>query len=198
MTEIGIRDEEFIRGDVPMTKQEIRILALAKARIHSRDIIYDIGAGTGSISIEAARLTPDGSVFALERNPKAIDLIYRNAEKFGIDNLTVMETTAPEGMEHLPVADVIFIGGSGGDMTEILRAADLGLTPGGRIVITCITIQTLMACIFYMREHSDAYSYETLQIQATRLEQVGDYDMAKAMNPIFIMTCQKRKVKEEA
>lgn len=193
MIEIGIRDEEFIRGDVPMTKQEIRILALAKARIHSRDVVYDIGAGTGSISIEAARLTPDGAVFALERNPKAIELIYQNADKFGVDNLTVMETEAPEGMEHLPMANVIFIGGSGGDMVEILRAADLGLVPGGRIVITCITIQTLMACIFYMRENSDFYDYETIQIQATRLEQIGDYDMAKAMNPVFIMTCQKKE-----
>ncbi len=193
MTEIGIRDEEFIRGDVPMTKQEIRILALAKARIRPRDVVYDIGAGTGSISIEAARLAPDGSVFSIERNPKAIDLIYQNAEKFEVDNLTVMESEAPEGMEHLPMADVIFIGGSGGDMSEILRASDLSLNNGGRIVITCITIQTLMACIFYMREHTESYDYETIQVQATRLEQIGDYDMAKAMNPVYIMTCHKKQ-----
>ncbi len=176
-----------------MTKQEIRILALAKARIRPRDVVYDIGAGTGSISIEAARLAPDGSVFSIERNPKAIDLIYQNAEKFEVDNLTVMESEAPEGMEHLPMADVIFIGGSGGDMSEILRASDLGLNTGGRIVITCITIQTLMACIFYMREHAKSYDYETIQIQATRLEQIGDYDMAKAMNPVYIMTCHKKQ-----
>lgn len=192
MIEIGIRDEEFIRGDVPMTKQEIRILSLVKARIHSRDVVYDIGAGTGSFSIEAARLASDGAVYALERNPKAVDLISQNAEKFDIENLMVMETEAPEGMEHLPMANVIFVGGTGGDMVEILTAADLGLKEGGRIVVNCVTIQSLMACIFFFREHADAYDYESVQIQANRLEQVGDYDMAKAMNPVYIITGHKR------
>lgn len=192
MVEIGIRDEEFIRGDVPMTKQEVRILTLVKARIHSRDIIYDIGAGTGSISVEAARLAPDGAVYALERNPKAVELIYKNAEKFGVENLTVVEAEAPAEMEHLPMANVIFIGGSGGDMVEILMAADLGLKQGGRMIINCLTVQSLMACIFFMREHADIYDYDTVQIQANRLEQVGDYDMARALNPVYIVTGHKK------
>ena len=192
MIEIGIRDEEFIRGDVPMTKQEIRILTLAKARIRSRDVVYDIGAGTGSLSIEAARLAPDGYVYAVERNPEAIDLIYQNAEKFGIENLTVMETEAPAGLEHLPEANVVLVGGTGGDMVEILTAVDMSLKSGGRLVINCVTVQSLMACIFFLREHADTYDYEAVQIQANRLEQVGDYDMAKAMNPVYIVTGNKR------
>ncbi len=189
--ELGIRDEEFIRGNVPMTKQEIRILTMVKARIRPRDVVYDIGAGTGSLSIEAARLAPDGSVFALEKNPEAVDLIQQNMEKFEADNLTVMETEAPEGMEHLPQADVVLIGGSGGDMAGILKAANMKLKEGGRIVINCITVQSLMACLAYMREHKDSYSYEAVQIQANRLVQAGEFDMAKAMNPVYIISCVK-------
>ena len=192
MVEIGIRDEEFIRGNVPMTKQEVRILTLAKARIHPRDVIYDIGAGTGSLSVEAARLAPDGYVYAVERNPEAVDLIYRNAEKFGIENLTVMETEAPEGLEHLPEANVVLVGGTGGDMVDILTAVNLSLKSGGRMAINCVTIQSLMACLFFLREHADTYEYEAIQVQVNRLEQVGDYDMAKAMNPIYIVIGTKR------
>ena len=192
MPDIGIPDEDFLRGDVPMTKQEVRILTIAKARLHPKDIIYDIGAGTGSLSIEAARQALKGHVYALERKAEAVALIRANAEKFQTANLTVLEKEAPDGIAELPPCDCVLIGGSGSQLAAILKSVDRKLRSGGRIVLNCITVQTLMQCIEYMRSHADIYAYEAIQVQISRLQQVGPYDMAKALNPIYIVTCWKK------
>ena len=189
---LGIADEEFIRQDVPMTKQEIRILSLVKAQIAPDAVVYDIGAGTGSISIEAARLAPQGQVYAIERSSEGIGLIRANAANFAVKNVTVIQAEAPEGLTDLPEADAILIGGSGGNLQEILTEVTPKLKASGRLVLNCITVQTLMQCIEFMREHSDTYIYEAIQVQVTRLQQVGTYDMAKANNPIYIVTCRKK------
>ena len=187
---LGISDDEFIRGRVPMTKQEIRILTLAKARIGAGDVVYDIGAGTGSLSIEAALQAENGLVYAIERKSEGIALIQQNAEKFGVENLTVVQQEAPEGMEALPACNVVLIGGSGSHLEEILAAVDRKLVQGGRILLNCITVQTLASCIAYMRRN-ERYSYEAIQVQVNRLRQVGPYDMAEAINPIYIVVCEK-------
>lgn len=189
---LGIHDDEFIRGTVPMTKQEIRILTLAKARLSPTSVVYDIGAGTGSLSIEAAFQARDGHVYAIERNPEGVRLIHENAEKFQAGNLTILQKEAPDGLEDLPECDAVLVGGSGGRMAELLDAVDGKLRPGGRVVLNCITVQTLMQCIDYMRKHP-GYTYEAVQVQVSRLQQVGPYDMAKAMNPVFIVACVKGK-----
>ena len=111
-----IEDEEFIRGEVPMTKLEVRILTLAKAQIKSDSVLVDVGAGTGSISIEAALLAPHGKIFALERKTEAVELIRRNAEKFSADNVEIICAEAPNGLENLPELDAAIIGGSGGQL----------------------------------------------------------------------------------
>ena len=192
MDYLGIADEEFIRQDVPMTKQEIRILSLVKAQIAPDAVVYDIGAGTGSISIEAARLAPQGQVYAIERSSEGIGLIRANAANFAVKNVKVIQAEAPEGLADLPEADAILIGGSGGNLQEILTEVTPKLKTSGRLVLNCITVQTLMQCIEFMREHSDTYIYEAIQVQVTRLQQVGTYDMAKANNPIYIVTCWKK------
>lgn len=190
---IGIPDAEFIRGKVPMTKQEIRILTIAKAGIKTGDMVLDVGAGTGSLSCEAAmQAGADGMVYAIERNPEGIGLIEANAEKFGLDNIQIIHAEAPDGMEELPRLDAVLIGGSGKRLEPILDRAGELLKAGGRIVLNCITVQTLMQCLNYMRA-SELYEYETVQVQVNRWEQVGSYDMAKAANPIFIVACEKIK-----
>ena len=189
---LGIADEEFIRQDVPMTKQEIRILSLVKAQIAPDAVVYDIGAGTGSISIEAARLAPQGEVYAIERSSEGINLIRANVANFAVSNVKVIQAEAPEGLAELPEADAILIGGSGGNLKEILETVTPKLKAAGRLILNCITVQTLMQCIEFMREHSDTYIYEAIQVQVTRLQQVGTYDMAKANNPIYIVTCWKK------
>ncbi|MBE6106435.1 MAG: precorrin-6Y C5,15-methyltransferase (decarboxylating) subunit CbiT [Anaerovibrio lipolyticus] len=192
MIPLGIPDEEFIRGKVPMTKQEIRILTIAKARIKPDSVICDVGAGTGSISIEAACQAKDGMVYAIERNPDGVELIKKNAQKFGVYNLKVIEAYAPEGFDELPMLDAAIIGGSGSNLPSILDSIDKKLNTGGRIVMNCITIQTIAQCLEYMRKRED-YTYEAVQIQVSQLEQVGRYDMAKANNPIYIVTCEKKR-----
>lgn len=193
MAFLGIPDEEFIRGKVPMTKQEIRVLTMVKAQISKNDIVWDIGAGTGSLSIEAARLAENGHVYAIERNPEGIGLIKKNAEKFGVCNLTVIEAEAPAGMENMPDCDAVIIGGSGKQLDPILDVINAHLKVGGHIVLNCITIQTLSSCLAYMRSHKEEFKYEAIQVQVNRLEAVGPYDMAKAINPIYIVTCKKIK-----
>jgi len=189
---LGIDDEAFIRQDVPMTKQEIRILSLVKAQIAPQAVVYDIGAGTGSISVEAARLAPQGEVYAIERSSEGINLIRANVANFAVANVKVIQAEAPDGIEGLPAADAVLIGGSGSKLPEILEAVTPKLKQTGRLVLNCITVQTLMQCIEFMREHSDIYIYEAIQVQVTRLQQVGTYDMAKANNPIYIVTCWKK------
>ena len=190
---IGIPDTEFIRGKVPMTKQEIRILTIAKAGIKQGDIVLDVGAGTGSLSCEAAmQAGNDGMGYASERNPEGIGLIAANAEKFGLDNVHIIHAEAPAGMDELPRLDAVLIGGSGKRLEPILDRAGELLKTGGRIILNCITVQTLMQCLNYMRA-SELYEYETVQVQVNRWEQVGSYDMAKAANPIFIVACEKIK-----
>lgn len=193
MNYLGIEDEAFIRKNVPMTKQEIRILSLAKARIKPDAVVYDIGAGTGSLSVEAARLAPQGTVYALERNPEGIALIRANAANFMVSNVVAKEAEAPAGIDMLPDVDTVLIGGSGSRLEEILDAVTPKLKPEGRIVLNCITVQTLMQGIDYMRQHADVYEYEAIQVQVSRLKSIGSYDMAKAENPIYIVTCWKKE-----
>ena len=189
---LGIKDEEFLRGKVPMTKEEIRILTLVKAQIAHDAVIYDVGAGTGSLSIEAARLAPQGHVYAIEKNPEGIGLIAENAKRFGIENISVVEGTAPDALAGLPALDVALIGGSGRKLSDILDIIGERLRPEGRIVANAITMQTVAACLDYFHAHADRYTYEAIQVQISRLERVGPYDMAKALNPIYIITAQRK------
>ena len=192
MAGLGIEDEAFIRGKVPMTKQEIRVLTMVKARISPTDVVFDVGAGTGSMSVEAALLADKGHVYAVERNAEGVSLIAKNGEKFGVGNLTVVEGEAPDALKELPDCDAAIVGGSGSRLSEILDEISARLKPGGRVVLNCITIQTLAAALEYLRAHETDFSYEAIQVQINRLQAVGAYDMAKAINPITIVTGEKK------
>ena len=189
----GIADEEFIRDKVPMTKEEIRILTMCKAKIRPDNIIWDIGAGTGSLSIEAALLAPQGEVYAIEKKDLAVDLLHQNIAKFNLeDKVKVIATEAPKGLDELPNCDVVFIGGSGKHMFEILDIIDSKLNEGGRIIVNAVTIQTISENTTYMKQKEN-YTYEAIQIQVNRLRQIGSYDMFNAQNPVYIVTCKKLK-----
>lgn len=188
---IGIPDEEFIRGKVPMTKEAVRILTISKCQISETDVVCDIGAGTGSLSIEAALQADMGKVYAIEKNSEAVELIKRNKAKFKVENLEVIEAYAPEGLDNIPCIDVAIVGGSGSNLDKILDVIDEKLAIRGRIVINCITIQTINQCLEYMRKRSD-YSYEAIQVQVSQMIQAGPYDMPRANNPVYIVTCIKK------
>ena len=117
-----IKDEEFLRGKVPMTKEEIRFVSLGKMEMKDDDICLDIGGGTGSVSMEMARFARNGKVFVIERNDEAVELIHKNKEKLGLENITVIKGMAPDGLKDLNTKfNKIFIGGSAGNLVEIIK-----------------------------------------------------------------------------
>ncbi|MCI6869204.1 MAG: precorrin-6Y C5,15-methyltransferase (decarboxylating) subunit CbiT [Selenomonadales bacterium] len=191
-TFLGIPDDSFIRGKIPMTKQEIRILTIAKLCLPEDGVIADIGAGTGSISIEAALQMPKGHVFSIERKQEGIDIIKANSAKFEVNNITVIEAEAPNGMAELPELDAAVIGGSGSKLSPILDLLDRKLKHGARLVLNCVTLQTISQASDWLRKAKEEYIYEIIQVQVNRWDQIGPYDMAKALNPIFILTAVKK------
>ena len=121
----------------------MRILSLARLEIRPDSVVWDIGAGSGSVSIEAARLAPRGRVFAVEKNAEDVEIVRANVARFGVPHVTVLHARAPEGLDGLPDPDAVFVGGSGGGLREILGIAAKRLRPGGRIVVNAITLDTL-------------------------------------------------------
>ncbi len=180
----GIADEEFIRGKVPMTKKEIREVSICKLHLHPGAVVYDIGSGTGSVAVEMAEMSPDIEVYALEQKPEAIELIEKNKEKIRLDNITVIQTKAPEGLMDLKMPTHAFIGGSGGNMKEIIETL-YQINPGMRIVINAVSIETLCE----IKEIILAYPVcdtEFVQLQVSRVKELGAYHMMQAENPIFV------------
>lgn len=180
----GIADEEFICGKVPMTKKEIREVSICKLRLYPGAVVYDIGSGTGSVAVEMADMSPDIEVFALEQKPEAVELIEKNKEKFHLDNITVIRTKAPEGLMDLKMPTHAFIGGSGGNMKEIIETLHQ-INPGMRIVINAVSIETLCE----IKELLSSYPVcdtEFVQLQVSRVKELGVYHMMQAENPIFV------------
>lgn len=181
----GIPDGRFLRGEVPMTKQEVRAVALAKLGLRPADVVYDIGAGTGSVSVEMALLARRGRVFAIERTPAGCELIRQNRADFGTYNLELIEGEAPEALADLPAPDAAFIGGSGGHLEAIVKAL-VERNPAVRIVIAAVTLETLAAAGAALQAAGVA-DVETVQLAVSRGEPLGRYTQLKAQNPIFLV-----------
>lgn len=184
----GIPDELFIRGDVPMTKQEVRAVALAKLRLTATDTVWDVGAGTGSVSIEAALVARAGSVWAVERNAAGVRLIRENADAFGCGNVRAVPGVAPEALAKLPVPDAVFVGGSAGELPSIVEAA-LEKNSQVRLCVPCVTVETLTeACT--LLSGSRFKGFEACQVSAARAEAVGSHHLMKAQNPVFLVSAR--------
>lgn len=184
----GIPDELFIRGDVPMTKQEVRAVALAKLRLTATDTVWDVGAGTGSVSIEAALVARAGSVWAVERNAAGVRLIRENADAFGCGNVHAVPGVAPEALAKLPVPDAVFVGGSAGELPSIVEAA-LEKNSQVRLCVPCVTVETLTeACA--LLSGSRFKGFEACQVSAARAEAVGSHHLMRAQNPVFLVSAR--------
>ena len=181
----GIPDEEFIRGKVPMTKSEVRAVCLSKLALSPNDIAYDIGCGTGSVTIEMAFSAYDGKVYAFDKNEEAIALLEQNCQKFHLDNVEPLCGLAPECLKGLPVPDVAFIGGSSGNMEEIVSYLH-GTNNEMRFVITAVTIESAMAGLDSLK--NVGISGDIVQVAVSKGRQIGDLHMLMAQNPIFIIS----------
>ncbi|MDT3699436.1 MAG: precorrin-6Y C5,15-methyltransferase (decarboxylating) subunit CbiT [Thermincola sp.] len=188
----GIPDDLFIRAQVPMTKAEVRAVTIAKARLNDNDVIWDIGAGTGSISVEAALTAVTGTVYAVEKEPDAVELIRRNIELFGTGNIKVCPGTAPEKLYDLPEPDRVFIGGSGGNLAEIINYAYQKMTAGGRLVVNAVVLETLSTAVEAMKQAGLA-DLDISQVAVAKAVEVGKLHMFKSHNPVFIISGEKRQ-----
>ncbi|MDY6084673.1 MAG: precorrin-6Y C5,15-methyltransferase (decarboxylating) subunit CbiT [Dialister sp.] len=172
-----------------MTKAEIRAMVMVKARIEETDTVADIGAGTGSLTIEAARCASKGKVYAIERNPEGIRLIQENAAKFHCDNIEIIEGAAPDAMSGLPALDVVIIGGSGGNMAAIIDRAEPLLTDSGRFIITAVTAETTGEVVELFKNRP--YQLEGFELQVNRLRKLGRYHLFNPLSPVFIFTAKR-------
>ena len=179
----GIADEEFQRAQVPMTKQEVRSVVLSKLAVRPDDVCWDVGAGTGSVSVEMALHARQ--VWAVEKNPEAVELARRNRQKFCAWNLRVLQGEAPRALKELPAPDAVFVGGSSGNLDDIVSTA-LEANPHARICVTSIALETLQAAMVCFEAHG--IQADVCQVSVSRSKKVANLNMLMAQNPIFVIS----------
>ncbi len=187
--EIGIDDDEFIRGSVPMTKSEVRTLVVTALGIKENSVIYDIGAGTGSVSVECSRLAENGKIYSIESNENAVELIARNREKFGIENMEIIHSYAVDILPSLPKADAAFIGGSKGQLEDIIKI--LVNKDTDTIVMTAIAIENAVKMIELAKLYNLEYNIK--QVLISRGKKLADITMMIGENPVYIIKCRRKR-----
>ena len=189
----GIPDEYFERVEkVPITKEEVRTIQISKARLKPGQIVYDVGCGSGSISVEAAlQVESSGKILAIDFDEKAIELTKKNAEKFQITNITTIFGNAKEKILELEQADAIFIGGTGGDTQKIVELSQEKLQSGGRIVIGTILIETLSA-VLQILEKLQFEEVDITQVTISKSRKTTTGTMMLARNPVTIISATRK------
>ena len=187
----GLADGAFVRSHVPMTRQEVRAVAIAKLRPQVGDTMYDVGAGTGSCSVELALQAPLGQVYALEEKDTALELLASQKERFNLPNMTIVAGNAAATIPALPAPDCVFIGGTKGELPAILDGI-YAKNKACRVVLTAIALETVSAIVTYYAAHT-AYDLDIVQLAAARGRHVGTYHMLTAENPIFILTASLKE-----
>ena len=180
----GLPDAAFIRGKTPMTKQEVRAAALAKLAVRPTDTLWDVGAGTGSVSVELALAAPAGRVCAVECDAEACDLIRQNRAKFAVQNLHLTEGLAPAALADWPAPDAVFIGGSKGSLRAVVDAA-LAANPDARLCISAIALETLQEAVAALTAHG--LTAQVTQIAVSRSRAAGSLHLLMANNPVFLI-----------
>ena len=181
-----VRDGEFIRGRVPMTKEEVRAVSIARLQLTEDAVVWDVGAGTGSVSVEAARSGDRIRVYAVEKNPEALELIRENRKKFRADGIRIVPGEAPGVLETLEAPTHVFIGGSSGNLQEILSCV-LEKNENARIVVNAISLETVKE-VMEAAESGTLKSPEITQLTVSRSRELGRYHMMTGQNPVYIVS----------
>lgn len=194
-TGFGFEDGEFHQRKPEkglITKKEVRVLSLSELNLHSRSVVWDIGAGSGSVAVESARLAPYGQVYAIEKNEGDLENVQQNRIKFRAD-FTIVHGKAPEGLDAWPDPDAIFIGGSGGELRELIRICCSRLRPEGRFVINAATIETLTDSCRALKE--EGFEARVTLVQISRSKPILDMTRFEGLNPIYVITAFKAEKK---
>jgi cobalt-precorrin-6B (C15)-methyltransferase len=188
----GIPDSEFERAErVPITKEEVRAIQISKARLNSGDTVYDVGCGSGSVSVEAGlQVEGRGRVFAIDVDPDAVTLTKRNLARFAVGNASVILGNALDKIAGLPAADSIFVGGTGGDTADIVTLCEERLKAGGRIVIGVIQIETL-AAVLGVLDRLRFESVDVTQVTVAKSRKTSTGTMMLARNPVTIISATR-------
>lgn len=188
---IFIKDEEFIRGKCPMTKEEIRMLSISKMNLTSDSAVLDVGSGTGSISVQSAIICPSGVVYSIEKEEEAYNVTKSNIDKFKCSNVELIKNDADTALSELNNKnlkfDSIFIGGSSGKLKEIISKCDKLLKDDGTIVMNFITLDNAYKSIEILKELNYRIDISLINVSKNR----GNTLMMIALNPIYIIQCLK-------
>ncbi len=186
-----MKDSEFVRGErVPMTKREVRAVVLERLALTSAGRFIDVGAGTGSVAIEAALKHPQLNIIAIEKKPQAIELIKENCRRFGCEQIRLLEQEAPCDLGGR--ADAIFIGGSGGNLTDMIHWSLAHLIEGGRLVLNFILHTNLNEALAVLQDE-DISQLDCTQLQVASMTSLGSGYYFKPNNPTFVVSCKKGK-----
>ena len=191
----SLTDDAFTRGKAPMTKEEVRELAVCKMHIESDHVVWDVGAGTGSVSVEAALAANQGTVYAIERNADALEVLRATVREQGVCNVQVVEGVAPTALVSLPAPDRVFVGGSSGGMSEIVAVA-LAANPKVRICATAVTLETMADLLNCAREFAFD-EVDIVQVSVSRADSLGRYHLMRAENPVYIVCLERPGVLPE-
>lgn len=190
----SIPDEEFIRSKVPMTKREVRAVSIGKLQLEADSVVYDVGGGSGAVSIEIALQAPDIRVYSIEKKKDALALMEQNKRKFAADNMEIIRGSAPEVLKELPAPTHAFIGGSSGKLEHIISCI-FEKNESCRIVVTAIALNSIAQAMQLLEQHPE-YEHEIVQLQTSTAKKAGSYEIMMGQNPIYVITIWKKKEEE--
>jgi precorrin-6Y C5,15-methyltransferase (decarboxylating) len=186
---LGLPEEALAHEAGLITKSEVRAVVLAKLELAPGQILWDVGAGCGSVSLEAGLLTPGGRILAVERDPSRVEQIRANREKFGVRHLEVVPGEAPECLEALPLPQRVFVGGGGARLADILQVVLARLEPAGKLVLTATLLDTLDTARRLL--YAAGWPLEVIQLQVSRSRPLADGAYLQALNPVWIISGRK-------
>jgi precorrin-6Y C5,15-methyltransferase (decarboxylating) len=182
---LGMPEAAFDHQGGLITKTEIRAVCLARLCLRPQQVLWDLGAGSGAVSIEASLLVPGGQIWAVEKHPDRIAQILANRDRFGVPHMEVVQAVLPKGLSRLPDPDRVFIGGGGRNLTETIAVVCRRLTKNGVVVVNTVLMDSLHDTVRCLRDHG--LTTDVVQVQVSRSQPLGDSDRMQAMNPVWVI-----------